>query len=131
MKQEWQIKEDKARIWLSNQTGVELIKDQVMLGHDKNGIPLTFEFDIASKKKSMGFGKTDEREIVGMVKTTKWKSEGPEFASVLGDCFLLSKANSNQKYMILTDKEMFENVKRRVGGFLDGINLTYLDPGKI
>lgn len=69
----------------------------------------------------------DDREIVGMVKSGKYSINGNTFCSILGDCFLLTKAKADKKYMILTDQKMYNYVQKRCVGLLDGIELMYLD----
>lgn len=69
----------------------------------------------------------DNREVVGMVKSGKHDSNGNTFRSILGDCFLLTKAKADNKYMILTDQEMHDYVRNRCKGLLDEIELVYLD----
>jgi len=69
----------------------------------------------------------DNREIIGMVKSGKHDSGGVTYQSILGDCFLLTIAKADKKYMILTDKEMYDYFLDRCKGILDEILLVYLD----
>ena len=69
----------------------------------------------------------DNREVVGMVKSGKHDSNGNTFHSILGDCFLLTKAKADKKYMILTDLEMYNYAQERCEGLLGEIELVYLD----
>ena len=55
----------------------------------------------------------DNRKVVGMVKSGKHDSGGNTFRSILGDCFLLTKVKADNKYMILTDQEMHDYVRKR------------------
>lgn len=75
-------------------------------------------------------GQIDNREIIGMVKSGKHDSGGVTYASILGDCFLLTKAKADKKYMILTDKDMYDYFLGRCDGILDEITLVYLDIDK-
>lgn len=72
----------------------------------------------------------DNREVVGMVKSGKHDNSCNTFHSILGDCFLLTKAKANNKYMILTDREMHDYVRERCTGLLDEIELVHLDVDK-
>jgi len=87
---------------------------------------------IIELSKYMGFDPAvpDKREILGMVKSGKHHISGTNYHAILGDCYLLSKAEADKKYMILTDKEMYEYFFRRCYGILDGIILKYLDVEK-
>ena len=69
----------------------------------------------------------DNRKIVGMVKSGKYDNSGNTFGSILGDCFLLTKAKADKKYMILTDQKMHDYVRKRCEVLLDEIELVYLD----
>ncbi len=42
-------------------------------------------------------GEVDHRKIVGMVKSTQY--DGVAYEAILGDCFLLSRASADKKYM--------------------------------
>ena len=72
----------------------------------------------------------DNREVVGMVKSGKYDSNGNTFRAILGDCFLLTKAQADKKYMILTDQKMYNYVQKRCVGLLDGIELMYFNANK-
>jgi len=72
-------------------------------------------------------GQIDNREIIGMVKSGKHDSGGVTYESILGDCFLLSRAKADKKYMILTDKAMHDYFLDRCKGILNEILLVYLD----
>ena len=72
-------------------------------------------------------GEVDNREIIGMVKSGKHDRGSVTYQSILGDCFLLTKAKADKKYMILTDKEMYDYFLGRCNGILDEIMLVYLD----
>ena len=74
--------------------------------------------------------KYDKREIVGMVKSGKHNSSGTTYHSILGDCFLLTKVKADKKYMILTDKEMYDYFLYRCKEILDEIILVHLDADK-
>jgi hypothetical protein len=74
-------------------------------------------------------GQFDNREIIGMVKSGK-HDNGTNYESILGDCFLLTKAKADKKYMILTDKDMYDYFLGRCKGILDEITLIYLDIDK-
>ena len=74
--------------------------------------------------------KPDNREIIGMVKSGKHDSGGNTYQSILGDCFLLTKAKADKKYMILTDKEMYDHFLYRCKAILGEIKLVYLDIDK-
>ena len=69
----------------------------------------------------------DKREIIGMVKTGKHNPNAITFQSILGDCFLLTRAKADKKYMILTDKEMYDYFHKRCKAILGEIKLVYLD----
>jgi hypothetical protein len=73
-------------------------------------------------------GKTDKREILGMVKSSKLGKSGTSYASILGDCFLLRQARADKKYMFLTDKKMYDYFLGRCKPILGEIQLVYLDP---
>ena len=72
----------------------------------------------------------DNNEIIGMVKSDKHDSGGNTYQSILGDCFLLTRAKANKKYMILTDKEMYDYFCYRCKTILGEIKLVYLDSDK-
>ena len=74
--------------------------------------------------------KYDKREIVGMVKSGKHNNNLNTYQSILGDCFLLTKTKAVKKYMILTDKEMYDYFLNRCKGILDEIILVHLDTDK-
>ena len=69
----------------------------------------------------------DNREVIGMVKSGKHDSGGNTFRSILGDCFLLTRAKADKKYMFLTDIEMHSYFQKRCNGILDEIELVYLN----
>ena len=69
----------------------------------------------------------DKREVIGMVKTGKHKPNAITFQSILGDCFLLTRAKADKKYMILTDKEMYDYFHKRCKAILGKIKLVYLE----
>ena len=69
----------------------------------------------------------DRRKVIGMVKSGKHNSNGNTFQSILGDCFLLTRAKADKKYMILTDKEMYDYFHKRCKAILGKIKLVYLD----
>ena len=74
------------------------------------------------------FDEPDDREIIGMVKSGKYdKSGNTTYESILGDCFLLTRVNAKKKYMILTDKEMYDYFYGRCKPILQDIDLIYLD----
>jgi len=75
-------------------------------------------------------GIPDKREIIGMVKSNKYGKSGSAYASILGDCFLLNRANANKKYMVLTDQKMYNYFFGRCKPILGEIMLVYLDPDK-
>lgn len=79
--------------------------------------------------KIMGLdpSKPDEREVLGMVKSGKHDDGGTTYHSILGDCFLLNQAKADKKYMILTDKNMYDYFFNRCKELLDEIILVYLD----
>ena len=72
----------------------------------------------------------NNREIIGMVKSGKHDSGGNTYQSILGDCFLLTRAKADKKYMILTDKEMYDYFRSRCKAILGEIKLVYLDSDK-
>ncbi len=72
----------------------------------------------------------NNREIIGMVKSGKRDSGGNTYQSILGDCFLLTRAKADKKYMILTDKEMYDYFRSRCKTILGEIKLVYLDIDK-
>ena len=74
--------------------------------------------------------KPDNREIIGMVKSGKHDSGGNTYHSILGDCFLLTRAKADKKYMILTNKEMYDYFLYRCKAILGEIELVYLDSDK-
>ena len=69
----------------------------------------------------------DHRKVIGMVKTGKHKPNAITYQSILGDCFLLTRAKADKKYMILTDKEMYDYFHKRCKAILGKIKLVYLD----
>lgn len=74
--------------------------------------------------------KTDHREIVGMVKARKHDRSRNAYVSILGDCFLLARAKADKKYMILTDKTLYDYFLSRCSLILEDIELVYLDLAK-
>ncbi|MFY9300458.1 MAG: hypothetical protein WAO91_04645 [Candidatus Nitrosotenuis sp.] len=125
----WQHKEEIARKWLSKELGIHLKKDTLILGKNQTGGFCTFEYDILSDT-GYAWNPEKEVEVAGMVKAVKLNPNGPEFQTVLGDCFLLTKIKAKRKYMILTNPEFYEHFKRRTEGILGEITLVYLDPEK-
>jgi len=74
--------------------------------------------------------KPDNIEVIGMVKSGKHSNGGNTYHSILGDCFLLTKAKADKKCMILTDKEMYDYFQGRCKAILDEIELVYLNPNE-
>ena len=72
--------------------------------------------------------KPENREIVGMVKSGKLDEHGNTYQKILGDCFLLTRARADKKYMILTDKDMYDHFHRRCKAIMGEIELVYLNP---
>lgn len=72
--------------------------------------------------------KPDNREIIGMVKSGKHSGGGNTYHAILWDCFLLTRAKADKKYMILTDKEMYDYFCGRCKAILGEIELVYLNP---
>lgn len=119
----WMQKEEIARQWCSKENNsIKLTKDNVRFWDEDNHMQL-FEFDITSHP-----GELDKREIIGMVKSSKYDNSGNAYASILGDCFLLNWANADKKYMVLTDQKMYDYFIGRCEPLLDEIMLVYLDP---
>ena len=83
-------------------------------------------------KRSELYGRSsdgpDHREVIGMVKSGKHSNGNNTYHAILGDCFLLSKAKADKKYMILTDKIMYDYFYERCKAILGEIELVYLDP---
>ena len=69
----------------------------------------------------------DHRKVIGMVKSGKYNSNANTFQSILGDCFLLTRAKADKKYMILTDEKMYDHFQDRCKAILGEIKLVYLD----
>ena len=70
----------------------------------------------------------DHREVIGMVKSGRHANGNRTYESTLGDCFLLTRAKADKKYMILTDKKMHEYFLNRCRPIMQEIELVYLDP---
>lgn len=75
-------------------------------------------------------GEPDKREIIGMVKSSKHDKANVAYESILGDCFLLSRAYADKKYMVLTDQKMYDYFLGRCKPILNEIILVYLDPNE-
>ena len=72
--------------------------------------------------------KPDHREIIGMVKSGKQSSGRNTYHAILGDCFLLTRAKADKKYMIMTDKKIYDYFYDRCKVILNEIELVYLNP---
>ncbi len=108
----------------------EYEKDQLEARKLKNGFACDDKLQaVLESAKHVGLDarKPDKREILGMVKSGTHDKNLGTFHEVLSDCYLLSKAEADKKYMILTDKTMHEYFCKRCHGILDGIILKYLD----
>ena len=85
---------------------------------------------IVELSKLVGYspGTLDKREIIGMVKSGSHTRNRHTFQAILGDCFLLTRAKADKKYMILTDKKMYDYTHDRCKAILSEIELVYLNP---
>lgn len=87
----------------------------------RDGKPATHEFDAVS----------EDREIVCGIKTASWKTSGGKrgagkIQGAYAEIYFLSLVEANQKYLILTDLEFFENLKKDSKGKLaPGIELLH------
>ncbi len=102
-------------------------KKQYEEKHGKDSYPRN-EFIIKmAKLYGISPGEVDRREIIGMVKSGKHDDGGVTYETILGDCFLLARASADKKYMILTDKKMYDYFNYRCKAILNEIELVYLD----
>ena len=60
-----------------------------------------------------------------MVKSSKQSSGRNTYNAILGDCFLLTRAKANKKYMILTYKEMYDYFRGRCKAILGEIETRF------
>ncbi len=108
----------------------EYEKDQLEARKLKNSStrPIELQAMLASAKH-MGLdpSKPDKREILGMVKSGTHHTNLVTFHKILSDCYLLSKAEADKKYMILTDKVTYDHFHKRCKAIMGEIELVYLD----
>jgi hypothetical protein len=87
------------------------------------GQPNTHEFDAVS----------GDRRIVCSIKTASWKTGSGKRGSgkiqgAYAEIYFLDHVDAQQKYLVLTDAEFYENLKRNLQGRLSpGIDLLYCE----
>ncbi len=102
---------------------IDEVESEIKQYKEKHG-KITFENELFMKLFSLcgiSSGEVDHREVIGMVKATKYN--GVAYEAILGDCFLLARASADKKYMILTDKKMYDHFNRRCKAILHEIEL--------
>jgi hypothetical protein len=102
--------------------GVDFEKVRLKLGERPDGTPVEFEFDLVSP----------DRKIIGVIKTnrlhlsTRPKKAYGSIYSVLGAILYLHKyPAAKERYVILSDKEMYEEVVNRLGDIYKDIEIFF------
>ncbi|UCE28141.1 MAG: hypothetical protein JSW52_05175 [Candidatus Coatesbacteria bacterium] len=102
--------------------GVVFEKTRLELGKRPDGTPIVYEFDLVSR----------DRKIIGVIKTNRLRlSTRPKKAygsvySVLGAVLYLHKyPEAKERYVILSDREMYEEVVNRLGDTCKDIEILY------
>ena len=100
------------RDWLGNKYGQPFHSVVLPLSGVK-GNPGKHEFDAVS----------EDRKIICGIKTASWKTKGGKRGSgkiqgAYAELYFLDHVKADQKYLVLTDPEFFENLKRNTQGKL-------------
>jgi hypothetical protein len=102
--------------------GVVFEKVPLKLGERPDGTPVEYEFDLVSP----------DRKVIGVIKTnrlhlsTRPKKAYGSVYSVLGSILYLHKyPKAKERYVILSDKEMYEEIVNRLGDTCKDIQLIY------
>jgi len=100
------------RDWLATKFGRPFRSEFLTLSRVKNE-PAEHEFDAVS----------EDRKIVCGIKTASWKTSGNKRGSgkiqgAYAEIYFLDHADAPEKYLVLTDKEFFDNLQRDIQGKL-------------
>ena len=110
--------EDHVREWLKGKFGQTFSSEFLSLTRVQ-GHAHTHEFDAVSK----------DRRIVCSIKTASWKTGGGKRGSgkiqgAYAEIYFLDHVEAEEKYLVLTDAEFYENLKRNLQGRLaPGVSL--------
>jgi hypothetical protein len=114
--------DDRIRQDFGSFKGVAFEKESLKLGERPDGTPVEYEFDLVSP----------DRNIVGVIKTnrlhlsTRPKKAYGSIYSVLGAILYLHKyPQAGERYVILSDKEMYEEIVNRLGDTCKDIQIIY------
>lgn len=112
-----QAKEELARYILSKNLGMELVRGKLVIGKNKFGMPLFHEFDAVSK----------DGEVVGEIKSNRLGRNQSSFNLVLADCFFLAKMKARRKFMVLTNRRLYNFFLAKTAGILpSGIEVIHI-----
>jgi hypothetical protein len=114
--------DDRIRQDFGSYKGVTFEKESLKLGERPDGTPVEYEFDLVSP----------DRKIIGVIKTnrlhlsTRPKKAYGSVYSVLGAILYLHKyPQAVERYVILSDKEMYEEIVNRLGDTCKDIQIIY------
>lgn len=114
--------DDKIREDFGEFKGVVFEKARLKLGKRPDGTPIEYEFDLVSP----------DRKIIGVIKTNRLRlSTRPKKAygsvySVLGAVLYLHKyPEAKERYVILSDREMYEEIVNRLGDTCKDIRILF------
>ncbi len=104
--------EEHVRSWLTQKFG-KLFRSEFLELSGVKGHPAKHEFDAVS----------EDRKIVCGIKTASWTTSGGKRGSgkvqgAYAELYFLSHVEAEQKHLVLTDHEFFENLRRDSQGKL-------------
>lgn len=110
------------REWLAQKLGKSFSKQFLPLTR-VNGQAKSHEFDAVS----------EDKKIICAIKTASWKTSGGrrgagKIQSAYAEIYFLDHVDAPEKYLVLTDPEFYENLKRDSQGRLPlGIDLLHCE----
>lgn len=114
--------DDRIRADFGKYKGVTFEKKRLRLGKRSDGKPVEYEFDLVSP----------DHTVVGVIKTnrlhlsTRPKKSYGSIYSVLGAVLYLHKyPKAKERYVILSDREMYEEVVNRLGDICKDIRIIF------